>query len=167
MESWGYSSLRCMGVPLQWLLLLQSTGSRCMGFSSCGVQAQQLWCTGLVALWHVGSSQTRDWMHVPCIGRQIPNHCTTREVPWMIILLRISYMWWITSLLLLSRLCLYLWLSTIWYALVWVSWIYPTWNSLSFLDIYIHVFDQIWEFFSYYFFIFYLWSFFLLFLGLP
>ena len=35
---------------------------------------------GLVALRHVGYSQTRDRTHVPCIGRQIPNHCTTREV---------------------------------------------------------------------------------------
>ena len=36
---------------------------------------------GLVALWHVGSSQTMDRTCVPCIGRWILNHCTTREVP--------------------------------------------------------------------------------------
>ena len=36
----GYSSLRCMGFSLQWLLLLQSMGSRCAGFSSCGTQTQ-------------------------------------------------------------------------------------------------------------------------------
>ena len=36
---------------------------------------------GLVVLSHVGSSQTRAQTHVPCIGRQILNHCTTREVP--------------------------------------------------------------------------------------
>ena len=30
---------------------------------------------------HVGSSQTRARTHVPCIGRQILNHCTTREAP--------------------------------------------------------------------------------------
>ena len=30
----------------------------------------------------VGSSSlTRDQTHVPCIGRQIHNHCATREVP--------------------------------------------------------------------------------------
>ena len=34
--SGGYSSLHCAGFSLQWLLLLQSTGSSCMGFSSCG-----------------------------------------------------------------------------------------------------------------------------------
>ena len=28
------------GLPLQWLLLLWSTGSRCAGFSSCSTQAQ-------------------------------------------------------------------------------------------------------------------------------
>ena len=35
---------------------------------------------GLVALPHVGSSRTRDRTRVPCIGRWILNHCTTREV---------------------------------------------------------------------------------------
>ena len=30
---------------------------------------------------HAGSSQTRAWTRVPCIGRQILNHCTTREAP--------------------------------------------------------------------------------------
>ena len=36
----GYSSLQCVGFSLQWLLLLWSTGSRHVGFSSCGEQAQ-------------------------------------------------------------------------------------------------------------------------------
>jgi len=35
-----------------------------------GAQAQWLWHTGLVALRHVGSSQTTDHIHVPCTGRQ-------------------------------------------------------------------------------------------------
>ena len=57
----GYSSLWCAGFSLQWLLLLQSTGCRHAGFSSCGVQAQQLQCVGsrargLQQLWHVGFS---------------------------------------------------------------------------------------------------------------
>ena len=38
----GYSSLRCAGFSLQWLLLLRSTGSRRAGFSSCGARAQLL-----------------------------------------------------------------------------------------------------------------------------
>ena len=32
----GYSSLRCTGFSLRWLLLLWSTGSKRAGFSSCG-----------------------------------------------------------------------------------------------------------------------------------
>ena len=35
----GYSSLRCMGFSLRWLLLLWSMGSRHVGFSSCGTRA--------------------------------------------------------------------------------------------------------------------------------
>ena len=38
--SGGYSSLWCPGFSLQWLLLLQSTGSRHTSFSSCGTWAQ-------------------------------------------------------------------------------------------------------------------------------
>ena len=37
--SGGYSSLWFAGLSLQWVLLLWSTGSRRMGFSSCGLQA--------------------------------------------------------------------------------------------------------------------------------
>ena len=36
---------------------------------------------GPVAPRHVGSSQTRAQTRVPCIGRQILNHCATREAP--------------------------------------------------------------------------------------
>ena len=67
----GYSSLWCSGFSLWWLLLLQSTGSRCTGFSNCS--------TGLLTLRHVGSSRTRDWTCVPCIIRWILNYWTTRE----------------------------------------------------------------------------------------
>ena len=42
---------------------------------------QQLWYTGLVVPRHMGSTRTRDRTRVPCIGRRILNHCTTREVP--------------------------------------------------------------------------------------
>ena len=37
--SGGYSSLWCVSFPLLWLLLLQSMGSRHMGFRSCGSRA--------------------------------------------------------------------------------------------------------------------------------
>ena len=36
----GYSSLRCAGFSLWWLLLLPSTGSRLAGFGSCSTRAQ-------------------------------------------------------------------------------------------------------------------------------
>ena len=70
--------------------LLSSWGawvSHCGGFFCGRAQTldrrlQQLRCTGLVASRHVEFSQTRDQTHVLiCIGRQIFNHWTTREVP--------------------------------------------------------------------------------------
>ena len=92
----GFSPVAASGprhaaFSLWWLLLLWSTGSRHAGLSSRGTQAQQLWLAssraqaqqlwriGLAALQHVGSSRTRAWTHVPCIGRQTPNHCATWE----------------------------------------------------------------------------------------
>ena len=87
--SGGYSPLQCAGFSLQWLLLLRSTGSRRVGFSSCGTWAQYLWHTGLVAPRHVGSSWTRARNRVPCIGRQFLNHRATREAPAVFISLLI------------------------------------------------------------------------------
>ena len=60
--------------------------SHCGGFSCCRAQAlghrvSGVAHSGLVASRHVGSSQTRDRTPVPCIGRQILNHWTTRETP--------------------------------------------------------------------------------------
>ena len=43
-------------------------------------EAPELQCTGLVALRHVESSWIRDQIHVPCIGRRILCHWTTREI---------------------------------------------------------------------------------------
>ena len=72
--------------------LLGGTVSQCGGFSCCrghtpgarasvgAARTQQLWHTGSVALRHVGSSQTRDRTHVPCLGKWIPIHSTTQEV---------------------------------------------------------------------------------------
>ena len=41
---------------------------------------------GLVAPRHVESSRTRDWIHIPCIGRWVLNRWTTREVQtWHIV----------------------------------------------------------------------------------
>ena len=74
--------------------LLGAQASHCGGFA-CGVgsrawaqqlrllggsraQALWLWCTGWFC--SVESSQTRELILVPSIGRQIPIHCTTRDV---------------------------------------------------------------------------------------
>ena len=67
--------------------LVSSCGARasyCGGFSCCRALAlctwaSELWCMDLVALWHAGSSWTRDQTRVLCFGRQILNNWTTRE----------------------------------------------------------------------------------------
>ena len=54
-------------------------GLSCCGARAPDAQAQQLWLMGPAAPRHVGSSQTRARTRVLCIGRQILNHCATRE----------------------------------------------------------------------------------------
>ena len=76
----GFLQLRQVGATLH----RGARASHYRGPSHCraqapDAQAQQLWLTGLVALRHVGSSQTRARTRVSCIGRQILNHCATRE----------------------------------------------------------------------------------------
>ena len=70
----------CAGFPLCGGVS-QNTDSRHAGFSTCSMWVQKLGCRGLLTPWHVESLQTRDWTHVPCIGRWIRNHWATREVP--------------------------------------------------------------------------------------
>ena len=57
----------------------QYRGLSCCRAQAPDVQAQYFWLTDPAARWHVGSSQTRARTRVPCIGRQIFNHCATRE----------------------------------------------------------------------------------------
>ena len=83
----------------EWRLLssCSARASHCSGFSCCRARApehegisscslwarmcaQWLWHMGSDAPQHVESSWIRDWIHVPCINRWIPNHRTTREV---------------------------------------------------------------------------------------
>ena len=58
--------------------------SHCSGFSCHGAQAleHRLSSSGkwAVSPRYMGSSWTRDQTYVPCTGRRILNHCTTREV---------------------------------------------------------------------------------------
>ena len=65
---------------------LQVHGLQQLWLAGSRAQAQQLWLAGLVAPWHVQSSRTRDQTRVPCLGRQILNHCTTREVLYHLVL---------------------------------------------------------------------------------
>ena len=81
----GFLQLRQAGATLH----RGARASHYRGLSCCGAQApdtqaQQLWLTGLVAPRHVGSSQTRAQTRVPCIGRQILNHCATGEAPFIL-----------------------------------------------------------------------------------
>ena len=81
LSSCGVLASHCSGFSCCWA---QALG--CAGVSSCG---SQLWNTAsvvevqprcFIALWHVGSSQTRNLTHVSCIGRWILYHWVTRKV---------------------------------------------------------------------------------------
>ena len=62
-------------------ILLLTNEQPALELAASRAQAQQLWHTDLVALRHVGSSQTRARTCVPCIGRWTVNHCVTRVYP--------------------------------------------------------------------------------------
>ena len=67
--------LRCFERPFSScgelvLLLLQSVGSR--------LWSSVVWGTGSVVPRHAESSQTKDQTYVPCFGREILNHWTTK-----------------------------------------------------------------------------------------
>ena len=78
-------------------------------FSSCSMQAFQLWYTGLAAclpfhlsphpqpapsMWDHGL-QTKDWTCVPCIEKQILNQWPIREVPDCSSLSRLTLITWL------------------------------------------------------------------------
>ena len=79
-----------LGFPLELLLLFQNTVSSAhtwkLQLQGSRAWTQQLWLMSSVAPRHVGSFWTRDGICVPCIFRQIPIHCTSREVPQCILL---------------------------------------------------------------------------------
>ena len=64
-------------------------------FVACGLRSCSLWAYLPCSMWDL-SSLTRDWTCIPCIGKWILSHCTTREVPrgWKLKLLSLmlSYM---------------------------------------------------------------------------
>ena len=74
--SGGYSSLQRAGFSLQGLLSLWSMGSRactCRWLWLLGSRAQARFEAHRLSC-RVGSSQTRDRIHVSCTGRQILDH---------------------------------------------------------------------------------------------
>ena len=84
----GFSHCRLQALDTETGCSTQAQSLQCaaaghLGFSSCDTQTPQLQFADLVAPQHVKSSHSwiRDQTHVPCIGRQILIHCTTREVP--------------------------------------------------------------------------------------
>ena len=64
-----------------WALGVQASVVVARGLSSCGSWALEPQLAGLLSLQHVGSSRTKARTRVPFIGRQILNHCATREAP--------------------------------------------------------------------------------------
>ena len=61
----------------------EAVGARAAGAVAHGIKScrlQELWLTGFSRPQHVESSQTRGRTHVPCTGRRVLIHCTTREV---------------------------------------------------------------------------------------
>ena len=66
-----HSSSRCTGLPLSRSLLLRSTGSRRAGSA---IVAHGPRCSAACGIF-----PARAGTRVPCIGRQIINHCATRE----------------------------------------------------------------------------------------
>ena len=97
------------------------------------------WLTGPFAPWHVGSSQTRARTRVPCIGRQILNHCATREAPFLIFKksahMFFKYPFYFQSLLFALYMCS---LGVSWpkdspFSLWLMRPSHPTWNFVLFL----------------------------------
>ena len=75
------TTLGCSGWASHCGAFSWAQASRRASFSTYSTRTQELWHPGLVALRHVKSSRTKDTTHVPCIGRQVPTHGATREVP--------------------------------------------------------------------------------------
>ena len=76
----GHSLVVVCGLFIGELFCWGAQAQGCTGFTSSGTWAQYLQRMGSVDLWDVGYSWTRGQTHIPCIGRLILNHWTTRGV---------------------------------------------------------------------------------------
>ena len=89
--TWAFSSCSKWGLlfaAVRGLLIVEASLVVEHGLRARGLQ--QLRLAGLVAPRHVGSSRTRARTHVPCVGRWILNHCTTREALHICFFIHIS-----------------------------------------------------------------------------
>ena len=80
--------LLCLAVRASHRGGFSCSGAQALGEEASVVAAGRLGGSGArtrVAPRHVESSQTRDPACVPCIGRQILTHCTTRGAPRIIL----------------------------------------------------------------------------------
>ena len=79
------SLLQCSGFSLQWVLLW-SISSRCPGFSSCSTRAGSSGTKVLLppGVWSLPTPGIEPVS--PCFGTWLLYHCTTREVPILVLL---------------------------------------------------------------------------------
>ena len=74
------------GLLIMVASFVMELGLRRAGFGSCDFRALESGlnsCAAVKSLHaprHVGSSRTKDRTHVPCVGRWVLNHWTTKEV---------------------------------------------------------------------------------------
>ena len=130
--------LRLLFIVVCGLLLAAASavegGLQDMGFGRSSLWAQGLWlpgsraltqgwwCRGVVAPWHVGSSQSRDWTLVPCITRKIPNHWTNRETLGPLLSkLKVIWTWvlYTTNVYLITKRAIKLLTSCIYWTMGW------------------------------------------------
>ena len=77
---WVFVAEHGLFIAVHWLLFsCGARASHCISLSSSGTWA--LGYVGLAVSSQVGSSRNMNWTHVPCTGRRILNHWTTREGP--------------------------------------------------------------------------------------
>ena len=73
-REWGLLSSCGEGLLITVAFLVMEHGLVGAGFRTCSSSAPSLWCTGLVAPRHVGSSAIRNQTRVSSIGRRILYH---------------------------------------------------------------------------------------------
>ena len=92
-SKWGYFSLQYLGLSSCWLFLLQSTGCRHRGFSSCNTYMLSSWGSWtlecmlsacgtrtllLCIMWNLPEPRIKPAF--PALACGFPIHCNTREV---------------------------------------------------------------------------------------